>query len=398
MKILFITPRIPYPINKGDKLRAYHFLRLLKKESEIILFSLDYENTVIDHKLLEEICDQFFFEKISILRILFNLFIAPFRKIPFQVSFFYSPRIKIKLNKIIEEYKPDIMVTQLIRTAEYIVDNSTIPKILDYIDAISEGLKRRKEESNIFVKFFLNIEYKRVKNYEKEIAKNFDKKIIITEHEKQYLPVENKDTIYVIPNGVDSEYFKPSIVEKEYDLLFIGNLEYIPNILAAKFITNEILPMLKIKYPHLKVLIAGANPSKKVLSLSSPNVKILGWVDDIREYYSKSKIFIAPLFIGTGLQNKLLEAMSMEMPSIVSDLVQNGICASKDNSIKIARSSMEFVTEITFLLSNPDIARDIGKKAREFVIKYYNWNIVEQKLKNIILNEQDYRKNINPFN
>jgi sugar transferase (PEP-CTERM/EpsH1 system associated) len=387
LKILFITPRIPYPINKGDKLRAYHFLRILKKRNEIILFSLDYENLQYDKARIKEICNHFFVHKISKIDGILNLILTPIRKLPFQVSLFYSKKIESKVREIVKKHSPGLIFCQLIRTAPLGANIEGIPKILDYVDTISEGLNKRKRESNLFMSFFFNLEYKKVKKYEKYVFDFFDKKIIITEHDKKYLPVKNKKNLYVIPNGVDTDYFSPVNVKKEYDLLFTGNLSYRPNVNAVEFLAKNIIPIVKKKYPNIRTLFVGASPCRKILSLKSDNIEIIGWVEDIRTYYSKAKIFVAPLKIGAGLQNKLLEAMAMELPSITTKLVQNGIGASLNNPLLIAETPEEFASSIIKLLEDPDTANRLGKNARQYVLNNYNWDIVEKKLSSIFSDE-----------
>src|SRR5690606_11819352 len=121
--------------------------------------------------------------------------------------------------------------------------------------------------------------------------------------------------VYIIKNGVDFKYFKSTETEKTIDILFTGNMAYPPNVDAAEYLITQILPLVYKKLPHVKVAICGINPDRRIKKLHSKQVLITGWVPDMRLWYNKSKVFVAPMRIGSGLQNKLLEAMAMQIPT-----------------------------------------------------------------------------------
>jgi glycosyltransferase involved in cell wall biosynthesis len=136
--------------------------------------------------------------------------------------------------------------------------------------------------------------------------------------------------------------------------------------------------------PNIKVLIAGANPSKKVLSLKSENVIVSGWVEDMRECYAKSKIFIAPMLIGTGMQNKILEAMAMKLPSITSELANSAIGATNGKEILTAQQPEEYAKHVLSLINDNIRLSTIGEKGYNFVINNYNWDSINKKLNQLI--------------
>ncbi|MEG8948078.1 glycosyltransferase [Rosettibacter firmus] len=272
----------------------------------------------------------------------------------------------------------------MIRTSEYLKNYNMAPKILDYVDLLSEGLKRRIPNSNFFFKWLLKIEYKRVLNYEKEIRNYFDKLVIISEEDKKYFCKSDDPKINVIENGVDIDYFHPKTAEKEFDIFFNGNLSYPPNIDATQFIVNKIYPELKKIKPDIRILIAGANPKKKLFKLSNKNIVIKGWIEDVREYYWKSKIFIAPMQIGTGLQNKLLQAMAMRIPCVASELTVKGLSYGAENVVLVAKTPSDYANLIIKLLDDDNFREDVARRGYEFIQKNYKWENVIQKLENII--------------
>lgn len=385
MKIFFLTPRVPYPIDKGDKLRAYYQIKYLSEEHEIFLFALD-ENCEYNHKNnpLKNLCKKVEIVYLSKFEIVNNLFRGLFKKIPFQTSYYYSAKTKKKIEAAINEFEPDIIYCQLIRAAEFVKEIKSVPKIIDYVDVISKGLERRMAKSSIIWRLIFKIEYLRACKYEEEVFENFDKSIIITNEDRNLLPFAGKDSVAVIPNGIDTDFFVPAESEKKYDLFFSGNLSYPPNVDAAKFIVYEIVPILKKVYPSIKVLIAGASPKKELLELASENIEVKGWVDDIREYYSQTKIFLAPMQIGTGLQNKILQAMAMKIPCVVSELTMKGIANGGKDAAPVAKTPQDYVDSIINLLTDKEYYNTIAQQGHDFVHKKYSWKEIIDNLKTIL--------------
>jgi len=183
----------------------------------------------------------------------------------------------------------------------------------------------------------------------------------------------NNDSIKIIPNGVDYSHFQFKDYPKEYDLIFTGNMAYPPNVDSVVYLVNNIMPIVWKENPNIKLVIAGATPDKRVLNLKSENVVVTGWVDDISEYYSKSKVFIAPMQIGTGLQNKLLEAMAMKLPCITSQLANNALGATHNENILIGINPNDYAEHVLELLSNNTLSNTIAANGYEFVKGNYTW-------------------------
>ena len=338
MRLFFLLPRVPYPTEKGDKLRAFHQIKQLSKHHEIILCALN-DGFMHDDAIpvLKKYVKTIHIIPISKVTILFNLLKTLFSDKPLQVGYFYNAQSARQVKKLIETYKPDHIFCQLIRVAEY-VKNIPIPKTLDYQDVFSKGVERRLATSSFYMKPFLRIEYNRLLKYEKSCFDAFDHKIIISEPDRDLIPHPDRNKIVVVANGVDTDFFIPLEREKKYDLVFTGNMGYPPNINSAEFLVNEILPRVLLKKPDIRLLIAGANPHLRVMVLKSENVDVSGWVPDMRECYAIARIFIAPMQIGTGLQNKILEAMAMKIPCITSPLAFQALKANDPEDILVAQT------------------------------------------------------------
>lgn len=373
MKIFVLLSRVPFPIEKGDKLRAFHQLRCLAKSNEIVLCALS-DSLVHDDaiKVLGEFCSEIHIIPIKTIGMIWNVIKAFFNGKPMQVGYFYRSSAQKQINSLINTCKPDHIYCQLTRVSEY-VKESKIPKTLDYQDIFSIGAKRRAESSSPLLKMFFNMEYRRLLRYEHDIFDQFDHKTIISQPDRDLLPHPQRNEVVIIPNGVDHDYFSPVKKEKTHDIVFTGNMGYPPNIDAARFIANEIFPLVLKQLPKATLLLAGANPHSKVQALQASNVTVSGWLSDIRDSYSTSRVFIAPMRIGTGLQNKLLEAMAMEIPCITSPLANQALGAKENEEILVGTTAEEYANHIIHLLNHKPDADLLAKKGHTFVEKTFSW-------------------------
>ncbi len=374
MRILVILSRVPWPLEKGDKLRAYHLMREWSKHHKIYLFCLS-DNSVhpIAESKLNEICERVVIHRLPKLQLLLRLFIGLFNKLPFQVNYFYSKKAKRSFDEFLDQVIPEHIFCQLARTAEYTLNYSVITKSLDYMDAFSTGMLRMSEKAKWPLSAVMRVEYNRLKNYEDQIQSSFNSRFIISKQDRAQLNyVENLE---VVPNGIDPIFLqKHEEIDKKYDILFTGNMSYRPNVESAKWLVNEIMPIVWRGNPDVIICLCGANPSNQVRSLASKKVQVTGWVDDIFLVYQTSKVFIAPMIVNTGLQNKLLEAMACQVPSITTTLANNALGASDKKEILIADSSVELAKCISQLLEDTTLARALGQNGYDYVTENFSWS------------------------
>ena len=390
MKLLVLTSRFPYPLEKGDKLRIFNQIRELSRQHEIILCALTEEIVQdADYQQVMPFCSQIHVFHLSKITIFLNILGGILRGLPFSVSYFFNKKIQRQILDIAAREKPNHVYAQLIRTSEYFKE-TTYPKTLDYMDAFSIGMKRRSQDDAWFLRLFYALESKLLRRYETTIFAYYNHLTIISQQDK-LLMIGNEDiNIKVVPNGIDYQYFTPNYEQKVqpiYDIVFVGNLGYYPNIQAAKYLVNQILPLLKKEYPNIKILLAGARPSQEIELLANENVNIKRDLVDIREAYLAAKIFVAPIFHGSGQQNKILEAMAMGLPCITTTLVNNAILAKPNEEILTADTEGAFVEQIKNLLQDIDYQLIIKANGREFVKTHYSWHTATQVLNDLMENK-----------
>ena len=387
MKIGILLSRFPYPLEKGDKLRAFHQIKELSDSHDIFLCAIsDRSLSNSELKQLRPYCKEMKVIELNKAMILFNLVRGLlFSKLPLQVAYFFKKSAKTSVESFFRMNKVEHIYCQLIRVSEYVKSMSDIPKTLDYMDVLSKGMERRIEKSSRLLRPFVKLEAYRLKKYEHFIFSAFNNKTIISEQDQNLIIHAQNQEIKIVRNGVDLTFFKPRDSLKKFDLVFTGNMSYPPNVDGVTYLVEKILPLVWKQNPNITLAIAGATPSTRVQRLAQKNVTVTGWVDDIRDYYASSKIFIAPMQIGTGLQNKLLEAMAMNIPCITSPLANNALKATHEDNILIANTVKDYTKSIFSLLENNSFSEKIANNGHNFVKNNYDWKSTTNQLEKLFL-------------
>lgn len=382
-KILIILSRFPYPLEKGDKLRAFYQLKELSKEFDITLFSLtDRAIGNDERKIVEKHCSNLIVHEIKLLTRLFNLSKALFSSLPIQTGYFYSSKAKKIIKSLIKEEGYKHIYCQLIRTSEYVKNIHDIPKTIDYMDAFSTGVLRRVDRQPFYKKWIFKLEARRLLKYEQSIFDFFEHRTIISDQDRQLIAHPDRNKIHCIPNGIDEKFFEDIKRTEKHDFVFVGNMSYPPNVDAVHYIVNEILPELE----GATLLISGATPHSSIIKLadSNENIELTGWVDDIRTAYVNGKIFLAPMMIGTGMQNKLLESMALKTPCITTDLANNAIEAKHMEQILVGNTKEKIIEMIKLLLNDADLRLKIANEGHYYVKDKFTWSKSTAKLIELI--------------
>ncbi|HSP89127.1 MAG TPA: glycosyltransferase, partial [Ignavibacteriaceae bacterium] len=314
MKILIITPRIPYPPYRGDKLKIYNLSKHLSQNNSVkIVTFLRNKEQLEDLENFKKSGIQIETIKLPVWESILKAFLNLFSKIPFQVAWFSSEKMKNKIDEEISKNNYDVIYFHLIRSAQYLnSQKGKSLKVIDFTDAVSLYLNRFAEiEKNPLKKLLIKIEEKRIKHYE-NIAEKFNCVFICSEIDRDYLLNRGiKANIKIFNNGIDVEYFNSDVIDFEKNrIIFTGNMPYYANYDAAIYFSKEIFPLILEKKPDSKFYIVGQKPSKKIKALASKNIVVTGFVPDIKEEYLKSAVNVAPMRFGAGTLNKVIESIA----------------------------------------------------------------------------------------
>lgn len=389
MKLLVLLSRFPYPLDKGDKLRAFHQLRYLARQFEVCLFALSDEDVTPEaHAAVAPLCrGGLHVHRLRKPGIAANLAWAGLRGLPFQVGYFHDAAAQRRLAGVVREFRPERGYCQLIRMAEYARPHAAaVPFTLDYMDVFSTGMRRWADKAPAWQRPVMALEARRLQLYEARAFDWFRHHTIISDQDRQLIDHEGRQRIRVVPNGIDTEFFRPGAVaaEEPFELVFCGNMAYHPNVEAAEWLAQDILPLVRRRHPAARLLLAGTTPAARVLALQSAQVHVSGWLPDIRTAYAAARVFVAPMRTGTGLQNKLLEAMATGRPSVTTPLANNALGGTPGQHLLVGADTAALADSICQLLDGPAEAARLGEQGRAFVRAHYTWEGSTERLAGLL--------------
>ena len=390
MRLLVLLSRFPHPLDKGDKLRAYYQLRYLAGQGhEVCVLALSDEAVGPEAlAAVRPLCRGGLhvhpLGRVAQARGLARALATAGR--PLQVGYFYEAGAQRLVNSLLESFRPDHVYCQLIRMAEYLRGYAG-PKTLDYMDVFSAGMARRAATAPAWQRPVMALEARRLAAYEAEVFGWFDHRTIISDQDRQLVQHPQRDQIQVVPNGIALDIFQPQPdIAKRYELVFCGNMGYHPNVDAACWLAEEILPLVQQQHPQARLLVAGTTPAPRVQALARrPGVVVSGWLPDIRQAYAEARVFVAPMRVGTGLQNKLLEAMAMQLPCVTTPLANNALGGTPGQHLLVAEGVAALAAAIGQLLADEAAAAQLAQRGHTFVRATYDWAATTASLENLLL-------------
>jgi sugar transferase (PEP-CTERM/EpsH1 system associated) len=387
--LLLLAHRLPYPPNKGDKIRSYHLVRWLSQYFDIYLGT--FYDDVNDEKFIGHL--SFFTKETYALPLQINTFskvknglLALVKGNAITIECFYSKSMQTWVNDIVSAKKITHNFVICSSMARYVMnDNLKFDnKIIDLMDLDSDKwLQYHKKFSGVMSLIYAR-ESKKLFKFEMEIAKKFNSCVFVSQVELDLFNEKTehkyKDSFFSIQNGIDSEYFSANqIVDNDLQgrhyLVFTGTMNAVSNVESILWFINTVWHKLRFFYPFLELLIVGNKPMDKVLHWDKKcGVTVTGTVPDVRPYLKYSIAAVAPMVLARGVQNKVLEAMAMEKSLVLTHKAAEGIHLSVQQREFVTDDSNEMLKFLSFLINHPDEAREIGKSNRQIVLNRYNWS------------------------
>jgi glycosyltransferase involved in cell wall biosynthesis len=386
MKILFLSTENPYPPDGGHHLRTFNVLKILARRHEI--YFVGFAQDKREFKYIPEI--KKFCETVDIYEVSktgynksFMLLACEnlFSKYPLIARRYFIQEARVRIEQLLDRYPIDLVHMDMLALGMYKGILKDTPVILTNHNVESLRIYRWMQiEKNPFLKSFLFYQYWKLRAFERGICPEFDRCVVVSEYDKEYLKgLCSHDNFVVIPNGVDTAYFKPEpeAVEKNR-LVWVGGMTGPYNSDAVDFFIQKIWSLVKDKAPGVTVDFAGGGPTQTLRNKASedPSVQVLGFVPDIRPIVQRASVFIAPIRIGSGTKIKVLNAMAQGKPVVATTTAAEGIDVTPGENILISDDPKEFAEKIVYLLGHERLAREMGTRARELIERRYSWDVI----------------------
>ena len=382
--LLYLVHRLPYPPNKGDKVRSFHLLRHLAAKHRVFLgtFIDDPEDEVHVEKL-QEFCTGMhiarLLPKLAKLRSLSGLLSGEALTLPY----YRDDGLQAWVNKMIAERKIDAAVVFSSAMAQYLGAFPREKTFVDFCDVDSAKWTQYAPAHRWPFSWIYRREGERLLTFERQVAASAARSFFVTENETELFlshAPECRGKTLPMCNGVDADFFSPEhdlaspYHAEEIPLVFTGAMDYWPNIDAVKWFAEDILPHLLERWPNLRLHIVGRSPTAMVQELAGERVVVTGTVPDVRPYLRHACVVVAPLRIARGIQNKVLEAMAMGLPVVVAKGCGEAVDAVPERDFLLAESIEDHVRQIMALLESPGRRASMGQAARRQVVLRYSWS------------------------
>lgn len=386
-RLLFIAHRMPYPPNKGDKIRSYNILRHLAAKYEIDLFFLVDDRGDLD--VLDELRPLVKSCGFDVIQPKMKKILSCFSLLgtnPLTVPYFYSRKLQHKIDEQLHAKEFDHVFCFSSPTAEYLFQSryygTKLRKsrlIMDLVDVDSHKWRQYADAVKWPMKAIYMREARQLLTYERRIATEFDEVLLVSEAEKKLLrQFMHADNISAMSNGVDLENFAPGQGNPARMagpmIVFTGAMDYWPNIDAVVWFADEILPLVRQKFENVQFVIVGSKPVSQVKDLAErKGITVTGFVEDVRDYIAAADICVVPLRVARGMQNKVLEAMAMGKAVVCTPDALEGICAKPEKDIAVAQNAPDFAEKIDQLLDDETRRETLGEHARKCMERHYSW-------------------------
>lgn len=388
--LLYLVHRLPFPPNKGDKVRSYHLLKHLTARHRVFLGTfVDDPNDEVYIDTVREMCPDLHVARLNPRMAKLRSLTGLLTQQALSLRYYQDAHLQAWVNQTLADHPIDATVIFSSVMAQYVQAMPGIthpPMLVDFVDVDSAKWTQYAASHRWPLSWLYRREGERLQVFERAVAARSEKSFFVTENETalfQKMAPECADTVVAMSNGVDTDYFShdpvraspfagPTLQPEQIPVVFTGAMDYWPNIDAVTWFARDILPRLRQSWPQLCFYIVGRSPPLSVLALASDSVVVTGTVPDVRPYLQHAALVVAPLRVARGIQNKILEAMAMGRPVVASRSCAQAIEARSEELV-CASGVGGFVREMDALLKAPARAAAVGQAARLRVVESYSW-------------------------
>lgn len=387
MKILMLTPYLPYPLHSGGQIRTYNLLKLLSSKHQVTLFALikdESEKQYIPE--LEKYC-----HKVRVFRrsqkpfTLKNIISTALSTYPFLVIRNYVAKVTLELQKELESEHYDLIHAETFYMMPHL-PKTNVPILLVEQTIEYLGYESYAKKAFPLLKPLLSIDIAKIKKWEKYYWNFCNQLVVMSEDDKRFIATEigSSRNIEVVENGVDTKWFaeKQRKEPKDPTILSVGTFKWLPNVEAVTFLIKQVWPLVKANLPDAKLWIVGSSPTPKIEAYGQqdPSITVSGNVEDIRDAFTQSHVLAAPVFSGKGTRYKILEALASGTPVVATTTAVEGLGVTHGKEVLLSNDPVLIAEYIIKLCKLPQTRKKMAEKGKQFVTKNFDWKLISHKL------------------
>jgi glycosyltransferase involved in cell wall biosynthesis len=385
-RLVYLCTRFPYPFDRGDRLRAFRLLQQFSKHADVTLVTFT-EGLASDAPVepLLAFCDRVEVVPLARWESRLGMLAGITRKEPFQVSYYHSSSMEQLVDRLARE-KFDVAFAQLFRMRPYLDRFVSSRRVIELSDSLTLNLRRALPFKPIVKRWAFEEELRRVDRYERETLSRVEEAWVVSGPDRQDLLARSPQArVEVIPNGVETRWGQSGLEgPKQNEAIFLGNLTVSHNRDAARHLVRDIWPLVRKRIPDATLRLVGKHDANLRSLASKQGVILSGFVEDLSPVFRCARIALAPLRFGSGLQNKVLEAMASGLPVVATPLVSQPINAEPEREILIATTAAEQAEAACRLLKDDGLAMRVGQAARAFVLSRFTWDCAGKRMQEIL--------------
>ena len=381
--VLYLVHRLPYPPDKGDKVRSFHLLKHLLKEHRVFLGTfVDDPDDEAHVDVLRGWCADLHVARLNPARARIASLVGLWRQESLTLGYYRDAGLAHWAEQVMATQGIDAVIVFSSSMAQYAGQRPGVPVLVDFVDVDSAKWTAYADARTWPMSWLYRREGTQLLAYERSVAKRAAQSFFVTGKETALflsLAPECSGSVEVMGNGVDADHFAPDAARVspfaagEIPLVFTGAMDYWPNVDAVTWFSREVVPLLRARWPALRFHIVGRSPLASVQSLAGDAVVVSGTVPDVRPYLQHAAAVVAPLRLARGIQNKVLEAMAMARPVVAAAACAEAIDARPGTDLLVASTAEDYLRELDALLRSPDQSARVGASGRERVIERYGW-------------------------
>ena len=377
-RVLLLAHRVPYPPDRGDRIRCWHLLQTLAERADVSLAAIADEPVApASRDQLAQVCQQAFLPRLQRLPRLWRGAVNLARGRSVSEGMFYSPALARTVAAWHVQQPFDAVIVYCSSMFPYVATPawSQTPIFVDLIDVDSQKWTDYADQAPLFKRWLYRREARAVKKLEARIAATADAIALTTPGEAAVLQAQLPDALpQVMTNGVDFRHFQAATTAVPGRITFVGVLNYWPNVQGILWFVEHVWDRLRAAVPTATLEIVGRQPCRQLLRLDQQrNIRLCADVADIRPHLAAAEVAIAPLQIARGIQNKVLEALAMERAVVASPAVCRGLAARLGEHLLCATSAAEWVSHLQHLLTDSSARLRLATAGRHFVETHHDW-------------------------